>query len=451
MIVTFFWNSFIHIKAGKSSIVCDPWINEVFPGCGWFPTKEYNKKALLRLLSNADYIYLSHIHYDHFDTELLAEVEEISEMPLFLIPKLKNNYLYNKLSNLISKKDRIIELSPFEPNKSISNDFQLFLVPQMTESSSEIPGIGYDMDSSLIIKDTETEMVFMNSVDNPLSSSDYAKINDKMPYKTIDLATFTGASACQYPQSFMCIDRAAIRDNIQSNCYASTLQNIKSLAPRNFVFCGGSYSITPKLKSLEKYKVLLTPRDGEKLSLQVSSRFLDIERFQSIKLSNGNCESICLPIYSEVVNEPANSLRAADMTVDPLVFDENNGNIDISSLLKDANINFLRQVKRFDMLATVSNLSIEFFGYASIPDLVDNHNFLEVKSEPIYIYKLEGLSAFEIPQKSYEYHIPINVLIACIKGEASWNTVLTSSVCIVKRLPNVYSPSEEQIINFFKI
>jgi len=451
MIVTFFWNSFIHIKAGKSSIICDPWINEIFPGCGWLPTKRYNKKSLLQLLSNADYIYISHIHYDHFDTELLAEVEEITQAPLFLIPKLKNHHLYKKLSNLISKKDRIIELLPFEPNKSISNDFELFLVPQMTESSSGLSGINYDMDSSLIIKDTETEMVFMNSVDNPLSSCDYARINDQMPYKTIDLATFTGASACQYPQSFMCIDRAAVRDSIQSTCYTSTFQQIKSLAPRNFVLCGGSYSITPMLRSLEKYKAFLTPKDGEKLSMQVGSKFIDIESFQSIRLSNGNCEPLCLPIYSEVVKVPASFLRPSDMETHPLAFDENKSNIDIIRLLKDANLNFLRQVKRFDILASISNLSIEFFAYASIPDLIDNRSFLEIKSEPVYTYKLEGLSDFENPQKSYEYHIPINVLIACIKGKVSWNTVLTSSVCIIKRLPNAYSPLEEQIINFFKI
>jgi UDP-MurNAc hydroxylase len=58
---------FIETRAG--SVLCDPWVNPAFFG-SWFPFPD-NSDLDWAALGCADYLYVSHLHRDHFDAELL--------------------------------------------------------------------------------------------------------------------------------------------------------------------------------------------------------------------------------------------------------------------------------------------------------------------------------------------------------------------------------------------
>lgn len=64
----------ILIRAAGATITCDPWFTPAFFG-SWFvfPRNDRLDAALMEELCNPDFLYVSHLHGDHFDAAFLAE------------------------------------------------------------------------------------------------------------------------------------------------------------------------------------------------------------------------------------------------------------------------------------------------------------------------------------------------------------------------------------------
>ena len=58
----------------SQTIVCDPWFMPAFFG-SWFvfPRNDQLSDELMAKIENADYLYVSHLHGDHFDEPWLAD------------------------------------------------------------------------------------------------------------------------------------------------------------------------------------------------------------------------------------------------------------------------------------------------------------------------------------------------------------------------------------------
>lgn len=63
----------ILVRAGGRTLVCDPWFTPAFFG-SWFvfPRNDRLDGALMEQICNPDYLYVSHLHGDHFDADFLA-------------------------------------------------------------------------------------------------------------------------------------------------------------------------------------------------------------------------------------------------------------------------------------------------------------------------------------------------------------------------------------------
>ncbi len=74
MKITHYCNSFIGIKENKTSLLCDPWV-----GLGnenaWlsFPIYKNGSKLMNNLKPN--FIYISHLHCDHYDSKNLLKIQ----------------------------------------------------------------------------------------------------------------------------------------------------------------------------------------------------------------------------------------------------------------------------------------------------------------------------------------------------------------------------------------
>ena len=66
MEVTHYANSFISVKSQKSYIVCDPWLGDTNENA-WNTYPITNHKKIKIENTKPDYIYISHLHCDHFD------------------------------------------------------------------------------------------------------------------------------------------------------------------------------------------------------------------------------------------------------------------------------------------------------------------------------------------------------------------------------------------------
>jgi UDP-MurNAc hydroxylase len=61
----------LYVEANGRTLLCDPWFNAAYFG-SWFPFPD-NGSLDLDELSSPDYLYVSHLHKDHFDAQFLAE------------------------------------------------------------------------------------------------------------------------------------------------------------------------------------------------------------------------------------------------------------------------------------------------------------------------------------------------------------------------------------------
>lgn len=82
MRITFLGHAGLFIETRGGTILCDPWFNPAYYH-SWFPFPS-NESIDLETYSRPDYLYVSHLHADHFDRRLLAE--RIDKNAIVLLP-----------------------------------------------------------------------------------------------------------------------------------------------------------------------------------------------------------------------------------------------------------------------------------------------------------------------------------------------------------------------------
>ncbi len=85
---------FIETHAG--SVLCDPWVTPAFFG-SWFPFPD-NGDLDWEALGRCDYLYISHLHRDHFDAQLL--VRHVRKDATVLLPEYPTDELERELTQL---------------------------------------------------------------------------------------------------------------------------------------------------------------------------------------------------------------------------------------------------------------------------------------------------------------------------------------------------------------
>jgi UDP-MurNAc hydroxylase len=89
--VTSIGHAGFRIDTTAGSILCDPWVNPAY-FASWFPFPD-NSGLDWDALGDCDYLYVSHLHKDHFDAKLLTErvnKDAVVLLPDYPVPDLKN-------------------------------------------------------------------------------------------------------------------------------------------------------------------------------------------------------------------------------------------------------------------------------------------------------------------------------------------------------------------------
>src|SRR5690349_18679479 len=82
MRITFLGHAGLHIETDSGSILCDPWKSPAY-FYSWFVFPD-NSELDWDRYGKVDYLYVSHLHQDHFDPELLSE--HVSRAATVLLP-----------------------------------------------------------------------------------------------------------------------------------------------------------------------------------------------------------------------------------------------------------------------------------------------------------------------------------------------------------------------------
>jgi UDP-MurNAc hydroxylase len=86
----------MRIETPAGSILCDPWVNPAY-FASWFPFPD-NSTLDWRRLGDCDYLYVSHLHRDHFDAEHLRRF--VRKTATVLLPEYPTSELEDELRAL---------------------------------------------------------------------------------------------------------------------------------------------------------------------------------------------------------------------------------------------------------------------------------------------------------------------------------------------------------------
>ena len=161
------------IETSAGSVLCDPWVNPAY-FASWFPFPD-NSTLDWDRLGECDYLYVSHLHRDHFDAQLLAahvNKDAVVLLPDFPVPDLRNALqelgFYRFIETTDSEKQRI---------SGPKGDLDIMII------ALRAPADGPIGDSALVVSDGATTVFNMNDarpVDLEVLTSQFGHLDVQM-------------------------------------------------------------------------------------------------------------------------------------------------------------------------------------------------------------------------------------------------------------------------------
>lgn len=198
------------IETEFGSILTDPWVNPAYFG-SWFPFPD-NAQLDWESLGKADYLYVSHLHRDHFDPEHLRRY--ISKDARVLLPAYATSELHDRLTELGFK--HFVE--------TVSEEVLDLDGLQVMVQSLAAPTDGPIGDSSLWVSDGTTTLLNQNDA-RPSDLGVFAQLGQV----NLHLLQFSGA--IWFPMVYELPDRAkqALGQQKRERQFDRTLRYIDDL------------------------------------------------------------------------------------------------------------------------------------------------------------------------------------------------------------------------------
>ena len=181
-----------HIKTAAGSILCDPWVNPAY-FASWFPFPD-NSALDWDQLGDCDYLYVSHLHKDHFDPKHLRA--HVNKDAVVLLPDYPVPDLRRELEQLGFTKFFETENSVRQTVTGPKGSLDVMII------ALAAPADGPLGDSALVVDDGETTAFNMNDA-RPI---DLDVVHDQ--FGTIDAHMLQFSGAIWYPVAYDMPQRA---------------------------------------------------------------------------------------------------------------------------------------------------------------------------------------------------------------------------------------------------
>lgn len=248
------------IEANSVKVLCDPWLvdGEYYGSWNHYPPYNFDSQKF----DDIDFIYISHIHPDHFSFLTLEKLNK--NIPIliheFQTPFLKNNILrlgfevlelpHNTRTHL--KRGVYINiLAADDCNPEICNKFfgcGIFKHDENTTGSVQI-------DSISVIDDGSFTVVNVN--DSPIALTKMVVEKLKQNYAKIDFLLVGYAGAGPFPQCFPDFSNAKklkMAEKKKKQFLNQGIAYVKTLKPKFYMPFAGTYILGGSLAKLNKYR-----------------------------------------------------------------------------------------------------------------------------------------------------------------------------------------------------
>jgi len=188
VIVKYIYSACIVIETNDFRICCDPWFTQGIYDGAWFQYPQVEDPTVK--IGQIDFVYVSHIHPDHYDPKFLRELLAASPNCQLIIGDENQAFLRTKMlrDGFTPISTRYLEVGAT----------QLAIIPNRADSEINI-------DTALVVKDDSHIVVNLN--DCPFDENQVSAIKEFCE-RSPDLACLPYAGAGPYPQMYKFISEA---------------------------------------------------------------------------------------------------------------------------------------------------------------------------------------------------------------------------------------------------
>ncbi|ALG83362.1 MBL fold metallo-hydrolase [Gordonia phthalatica] len=179
MQITSIGHAGFHIQTAAGSILCDPWVNPAY-FASWIPFPD-NTELDWKKLGDCDYLYVSHLHRDHYDRQNL--LDNVNKDATVLLPDYPVPDLRHELESLGFTKFVETDDSTKHTVSGPNGDLDIMII------ALRAPADGPIGDSGLIVDDGETVCFNMNDA-RPV---DLDMVNEQFGRVDVHLLQYSGA------------------------------------------------------------------------------------------------------------------------------------------------------------------------------------------------------------------------------------------------------------------
>jgi len=242
-----------------TSVLCDPWIsNGAFIG-SWFHFPKLEGFEFQELVSRKwNFLYISHLHADHFDRKLVSAIAKAHPDCRVILPNFDKKWLYRAIKNCGFNESRLIELDSGKTAKLLDLDVTVYLAdfcdPQICGSS--IPCFSASSREraidSLALFEADGQRVL--NANDALAVESTRKLWQKIGKIDLLLGHYGGAGP--YPQCFDLSTESKVHEsNILAQKFLTNLADASNRLNSTYVMpYAGQYLLGGELSSLNNFR-----------------------------------------------------------------------------------------------------------------------------------------------------------------------------------------------------
>ena len=305
MKLTFFQSSAVMIETKGVKILCDPWLvdGELYGSWNHYPRIDFQPQNF----NDVEFIYLSHIHQDHFSKKSLSKLNK--DIPV-IIHNFENKILRENI------KEMGFKVNELNHNDRTHLKNQVFI--NILAADNCDPSICYkyfgcapleskygstSIDTMSVIDDQDN--VLVNTNDCPFELSFTAATTLKEKYSKIDMLLVGYTSASAYPQCFTLSEAEKIREKerMQQDFLKKAENYVNLFEPNYFMPFAGRYTLAGKLAPLNYYRGVTELDDAFRYF--TNSKNIDVEKSKCIILNPGS-------IFDTETGQPSEPYKKID-------------------------------------------------------------------------------------------------------------------------------------------
>ena len=445
MKLTFYQSSAVLIETKDVQILSDPWFvdGELYGSWNHYPPVNLQGENF----TDVDYIYLSHIHQDHFSKKTLSKLDK--KIPV-IIHNFESKVLRENIKNMgfsvieLNHNNRTLLKNGVYINILAADNCDPTVCYKYFGCAPLEAKFGSTSIDTMCVIDDENQVI-INTNDCPYDLSYEAASIIKQKYSHIDMLLVGYTSASAYPQCFNLSNDEKLKEKkrLQEDFLNKAEDYVNLFQPKYFMPFAGRYVLAGKLTLLNNYRGVTELDDA--FEYFINSKNIDSTKSKCIVL-NPNAS---FDMNTGKSSEPYTKIDYVDkqkyieevLTKRKLDYEyEEEPNIDeIESLVE-------KSYERFER----KRIELRFSSDTSIIIKLSDEDFVVVSCDGKG-WKIIDQNQLQNYKKYVKLSLDTKLLKWILMGPkfAHWNVAENGSHILFEREPNVYERGLYYCLSFF--